>query len=364
MKVLVYLALSSHGYGHAARQSAVVSALHALHPLWRFVVSSKVDPAFLKLVFAGLPVLFRQLRWDVGMVQADALHCDEQATLMALRTLKHHLPEQIDEEARWIRAQGLPVVVLGDIPPAISTLARRIHAPLLWMGNFGWDDIYSPLGRAFQAHCLEAREAYASGDRLLRMPFDLAMDWGVPERSIGLISAQPRPVPLDFQHCLSSLQTRLVFVGFGGLGLSIDPRLFDLWPDHHFLMAPPSDPRHADKLRAITNVTLLPAGVRPVDVMPMCERLLGKPGFSTFSEALSAGLGLHVVEREGFAEARALMQGLRRHGCHRLLSARGFAEGDWQLNQPLIPSREAPLPANGAEAAALEISLLVKRGSA
>ena len=64
--MLIYVGISSHGFGHAARQAAVLSVLHQLQPQWRLVVSTAVDPGFLRLVFQGIPVEWRQLRWDVG----------------------------------------------------------------------------------------------------------------------------------------------------------------------------------------------------------------------------------------------------------------------------------------------------------
>ena len=77
--MLIYVGISSHGYGHAARQAAVLTALHQRRPYWRLVVSTAVDSRFLRLVFKGIPVEWRQLRWDVGMAQADALSADPQA---------------------------------------------------------------------------------------------------------------------------------------------------------------------------------------------------------------------------------------------------------------------------------------------
>lgn len=358
--MLVYLALSSHGFGHAARQAAVLAALHALHPGWRLVVSSAVDPAFLNLAFHGLPVEWRAVRWDVGMIQGDALSCDQAATLAALELLDQALPCSLDQELAWVKSQGLPVVVLGDIPPSIAALADRLGAPLVWMGNFGWDDIYREQGEAFAERVCEARRAYSTGDLVLRMPFDLAMTWGIPEQRVGLVASTPRPLPQAFAQHLECIDQELVLVGFGGLGLSMAPDHFGQWPSHHFLLPQPPDPALGEQLADVRNLTLLPEGVRPLDVMPHCQRLLGKPGFSTFSEALSTGLGLHVVERAGFAEASALMQGLRSHGSHRLLSRSGFDQGAWELDLPLIPPLAPPLPADGAGAAAAQISRLVR----
>ena len=357
--MLVYLALSSHGFGHAARQAAVLSALHALHPQWRLVVSSAVDPAFLNLVFQGVPVEQRPVRWDVGMVQSDALSCNQAATLAALDRLELSLPGRLDQEVAWIEAQGLPVVVLGDIPPAIARLANRLDAPLVWMGNFGWDDIYRDQGEAFAGWVDQARCAYSTGDLLLRMPFHLSMAWGIPEQPVGLVAARPRPLPRPLKEHLLQVENELVLVGFGGLGVSIAPQCFAQWPEHHFLLPTPPNPALSNALAAVDNLTLLPERVRPLDVMPHCQRLLGKPGFSTFSEALSTGIGLHVVERADFAEAAALMQGLRSHGFHRLISRSGFDQGAWELDLPLIAPLAAPLPLDGAHAAAWQISHLV-----
>ncbi|MED5469506.1 MAG: hypothetical protein VX542_04460, partial [Cyanobacteriota bacterium] len=90
--MLIYLCLSSHGYGHAARQAAVLIELHRLQPQWRFVVSTDVDFQFLNLALQGVPFEHRKLRWDVGMVQANALAIDQIATLKALQELEQHIP--------------------------------------------------------------------------------------------------------------------------------------------------------------------------------------------------------------------------------------------------------------------------------
>ena len=100
---------------------------------------------------------------------------------------------------------------------------------------------------------------------------------------------------------------------------------------------------------------LLPEGVRPLDVLGRCDRFVGKPGFSSFCEAMAQGGGMHVVERSGFAEAAALMDGLRRHSQHRCLSRQELDNGAWQLDQPLLAPSEAPLSASGAEEAALAL---------
>ena len=357
--MLIYLCLSSHGFGHAARQATVLSALHQLQPSWRLVVSSLVSADFLKLACgSAVPIEHRPVGWDVGMIQADALGVDQEKTLRSLKALDRSLPQRLDQETAWITNQKTPVLVVGDIPPSAAMLAERLGAPLAWMGNFGWDDIYEPLGGPFASYAAAAKAQYRKGQLLLRCPFSLAMDWGLKEQEIGVTISALRELPSQLHFQLEQIQKPLVLVGFGGLGVAINPALFRLWPNHHFLMPEPLSPQLRDSFQSEINVTLLPERVRPFDVMPYCDRHLGKPGYSTFCEALSQGLGMHVVERDGFAEASVLMDGLRRYGNHRILSRDSFAQGEWDLEQPLVQAIHPMASKHGAEEAAEALAMV------
>ncbi|KZR75411.1 hypothetical protein [Prochlorococcus marinus] len=357
--MLIYLCLSSHGYGHAARQAAVLIELHRLQPQWRFVVSTDVDFQFLSLALQGVPFEHRKLRWDVGMVQANALAIDQMATLKALQELEQHIPAQIAAEVSWIQSQQMSVLVLADIPPAAAELADQLGVPLVWMGNFGWDEIYAPLGDSFLTHAEAASAEYSRGKKLLRCPFSLAMDWGLPEQSLGLTASSPRSLPLGLQQKLESFQGPIVMVGFGGLGLALDSDLFQRWPDHLFLMPKPRSVDPFLSMQSPDNVLYLPRSIRVVDALPYCSRHLGKPGYSSFCEAISLGIGLHVVLREGFAESVALINGLQSHAAHRLLEREALELGEWELDQPLIPASQQPLAVDGSMAAASAVVELV-----
>jgi len=346
--VLIYACISGHGYGHGSRVASVLTALHRLAPQCRLVLSTPLPPAFLQLAFGAVPFEQRCCRWDVGVIQADALGADGPATLTALAALHQQLPAQIAAEASWLRRQAGPQLVLGDVAPAAADLAEAAGAPLVWQGNFGWDAIYRPMGPAFAVWADRALAAYRRGDALIRCPFAMAMDWGVPITTVGLTPGRPRcsPDQLRQRLQLKSPPQQTVLVGFGGLGLSLERGLFDRWPHHHFLV---SDPQLVD---AHPNVSLIPPDLRPLELMPLCGRILTKPGYSTFCEALSLGLGVHLVRREGFAEAPVLERALELHGWHRLLSRQQLEQGDWQLDQPLLAPQAGPLPDDGDHQAA------------
>ena len=127
--------------------------------------------------------------------------------------------------------------------------------------------------------------------------------------------------------------------------MALDPSLLARWPEHVFVAPDPS-------IATMPNGRLLPPGVRPLDLMPLASRLITKAGYSSFCEAFSQSIGIHLVEREGFAEAAVLREDLRSHGHHRLLSKAQLHAGDWELDQPLLPPRRSPLRLDGAHVAA------------
>jgi len=356
--VLIVACVSAHGFGHGSRTAAVLTALHARQPSWRLVLSTALPEPFLRAALGPVPFEHRPCRWDVGVVQADALGADPVATLAALTALDTQLPQQWATEQAWLLAQEQPLLVLGDVPPAAAELARRLGAPLIWLASFGWEAIYGPMGPAFQSWARRSLDAYRQGDLLLRCPLAMPMDWGIPERVIGLTAGSPRldPAVLAQQLDLPPERDRCVLVSFGGLGLSLAPELLLRWPDHVFITADP-------QLAAAANARLLPPGVRPLEVMGLCGRLLTKPGYSSFCEALSAGVGVHLVHREGFAEAPVLEAALVRHGWHRLLSQEQARSGDWQLDQPLLPPQGQALAIDGcAQAASAIEAFALQRG--
>ena len=346
--MLIYACISGHGYGHGSRVAAVLAALHQLQPDWRLVLSTPLPPGFLRLALGTVPFEHRPCRWDVGVIQADALGANPEATLQALDRLERQLPAQLESECSWICSQAEPVLLLSDVAPAAAQLRECLQAPLLWMGNFGWDVIYRAMGGAFEVWAERCAQAYRLGTGLIRCPLSMEMPWGLPTTPVGLTAGRPRHSPEDLRKRLGLSRPRqdTVLMGFGGMGLELPHQLFSLWPAVHFLVSDPGLQAEA------SNVSVIPADLRPLELMQLCSRVITKPGYSTFCEALSQGLGIHLVHREGFAEAPVLEAALQRHGQHRLLSRAQLQAGDWELDQPLRAPSAEPLADDGDRQAA------------
>ena len=354
--MLIYLCLSSHGFGHASRQAAIFEQIYKIKPNCKLVVSSNIDHNYLKSIFKDIPVVFRDIRWDVGVFQENAFDIDLKKTLRDIHLLDEYLTRAIELEVSWIKKQKLPVLIVGDIPPSAANLASRLGCKLIWVGNFGWDQIYKPLGPEFRYQSDKAYENYVKGDLLIKLPFALKMDWSIEELNVGITIPNSREVPCRFLDLIPRSKNSNVFVGFGGLGYKLNPDLFNLWPDYKFIL--PKFLYERSKFRqSLPNVISLPHFIRPFDVLNYCSRIITKPGYSTLCESLASSVGIHLVERKDFIESKALKKGTKSYSYHRFLSEESLISGNWELNHSLIrPLENGGLSRNGSYEAAIKIA--------
>ena len=349
--MLIYLCLSSHGYGHASRQAAIFEEIHRIKPNWKLIVSSIVNRDFLDIAFSGIPIEHRRIKWDIGTIQSDALGVNYSATLENLKSHQKLLPEIIDAEFKWIKKQNSPVLIIGDIPPAAGELSSRLGCDLVWVGNFGWDDIYRPYGEKFNEYIDYSISQYSKGKVILKPSFSMKMDWGVKEIQIGIIASKTRMIDKEFLKKIGIKRTNVIFA-FGGLGIDIDFNLFKKWPGHLFLIPEVFDFKNKN---TPSNVLFFPKEIRVLDLLPYCSRIITKPGFSTFCEALTCKVGIHCVERENFEETDVLKRGLKKYGLNKFISKKEYLSGNWELDKELTLPLEPLINCDGARSCAEEI---------
>ncbi|GAB4210546.1 MAG: hypothetical protein OHK0012_01080 [Synechococcales cyanobacterium] len=350
------MAISSHGFGHATRTIAVINT-------WRRLRHERGASDFLPIFVTGLPqwlfdrsvvgdFLFRGRALDMGVLQSDSLTMDLPGTQRALAELQDQSAALIRAEADFIRTNRAELV-LADIPPLTTAIAHAAGIPCWMVGNFGWDFIYRDFGPDFAEATQWVETLYGDCDRLFRLPMAEAMASFPQRQDIGLTGATPRyPLPLLREKLDLDADRPTVLLTFGGLGLHDLP--YDnlrRFPDWQFLSFDADVPE-------LPNVKRLDGKVwRPVDVMPACQALVAKPGYSTFSEAMRVGINVYCITRQGFGEAPLLMEGLERHAHHLILPQEELLQGTWDfLHQPCLPPRDPdPLDGNGNETLAMAL---------
>ena len=342
----IYFAITAHGFGHAVRAASVAEAVRQLDPeIQLFLVTTA--PRWLLEAYIQGDYIHRPRALDVGVIQADSLTMDQGATLAELRRLGDRRAALIASEADFIRTNRISLV-LADIPPLAAPIAAAAGVPCWMMSNFGWDFIYRDWGGEFWAIADQLSQDYQQCDRLFRLPLHEPMSAFPHLEDTGLTGGHPG-FPLEYLRAtfqLTAPPERTVLLSFGGLGLQKIPyNVVKDFPDWLFISFDTKAPA-LPNLRRIED-----RRYRPVDFMPLCNRVISKPGYSTFSEALRLGLPIVSLTREGFAESPLLLAGIQDYSEHQLLTPAEFFQGSWDfLNRAPDPPRQATrLPTDGTE---------------
>ena len=322
----LYVAITNHGFGHATRATSVAATVKQLAPDIDIILATTA-PQWLLTSYLDVPFTRRETALDVGVLQQDSLTMDKQATLSALMAIQQQQSELIEREATFLQSAHVDLV-LGDIPPLVAIAAKTASVPCWMMSNFGWDFIYRPWGGEFIAISDWIADCFRQCDRLFRLPFHEPMAAFSSVTDVGLTGGTPRQTVEElrsrFQITAPAEQT--ILLTFGGLGLAQIP--YDnlkRCSDWQFI----TFDRQAPDLPNLCKIT--DRSLRPVDLMPLCRRVVSKPGFSTFSEACRLDIPVVTVTRDDFAEGPVLVAGLQDHSYHQVLTPAEFVEGDWDF---------------------------------
>ncbi|WP_319419006.1 glycosyl transferase [Pleurocapsa sp. FMAR1] len=348
----IYLAVTSHGFGHAVRTATVAEKLQQLRPDIPLIFVT-VAPEWLLRSYVPGEFVYRQRVFDVGVIQSDSLTMDKQATLNKMQGIIARQDSIIAEEANFIRDNSVGLM-LADIPALAAPIAHAAGIPCWMMSNFGWDFIYRDWGKDFKEVVQWIAKYYGQSDRLFRLPLAEPMSAFPQITDVGLTGSTPRygkGIKQKFQ--LTAPAEKTVLLTFGGLGLqSIPYHNLKQFPDWQFITFDRTAPDLPNLLKVADNT------LRPLDFMPICGRIVSKPGYSTFSEALCCDLPIVSLTRQDFAEASVLLEAIQDYSHHQIISTEEFFKENWNfLNQAMLPPRKTErLAKDGATQIAQEIS--------
>lgn len=347
--IAVYV--SGHGFGHAVRVSEILARLLRKSPAIEVHVRTSA-PAWL---FPRAPgrLFVHHASIDVGMVQPHGLKIDFEATLRRLDELDCDWDRRSADEAAWLEASGVRLV-LGDIPALAFDAAQRAAVPALALGNFSWDWVYgryAAADRRFVRHAERAASGYRKARCLLRLPFhpetsafDSIVDLPIVARRFEWPRAEARrllSLPVD---------RTIVLMSFGGLGYTgVDVRAMGAMADILFV----TTDRYLEKPPNL--IERAPATLDYGLLLAACDAVLTKPGYGIVASSLVNGLRVLCVERDDFPESSLLLRALAEHGTAASISSDELVRGRFRapletlLSRPTSPAR---LEADGAERAA------------
>lgn len=348
----LYIAITSHGFGHAVRAASVAAAIQQIYPDILLILVTTAPRWLLDSYIQG-DFIHRPRAFDVGVIQADSLNMDTQATLEKLRQIRSAERSIIASEVNFIKTNRVGLI-LADIPPLAANIAQVAGIPCWMLGNFGWDFIYRDWGGEFVEIADWISESYKLCDRLFRLPLHEPMNPFPNIIDVGLTGGSPHYSlnHLQEKFALSAPLDKTVLLTFGGLGLQQIPYYsLSEFPDWQFITFDSQAPDLPNLRKILQNQ------YRPVDFMPLCGRIISKPGYSTFAEALRLDIPIVSLYREGFAESPLLLEGIQDYSYHQILTSAEFFQGNWKfLRDPLNPPKQSqPLAKDGTDAIAQAI---------
>ena len=351
--------VSPHGFGHAARVSAVLAALAERVPGLAIELYTTVPEWFFAESLA-VPFTRHEVVCDVGLVQADALDEDPVATRAALARFWPFADDDVARLAAELHARGCSAV-LADISPLGLAVGRAAALPTVLVENFTWDWIYrayldiepglAPFADAFAALFggadLRCRAAPACGE--------------APGIAVGPIARRPRTTPAATRARLGvGASQPLVVVSLGGIPWRFAD--FDRWravDDTVFVV-----PGGAERERWQGPLRLLPhhTPVYHPDLVAAADVVVGKLGYSTVAEAVAAGARYLWLPRPRFRESPVLAAILEARVPTGAITRAELESGAWVAMLPALLARPKPagLLATGADEVAARLAELLR----
>jgi hypothetical protein len=333
----IYISITNHGFGHAARTASVAAEIQRLNPEILLILVTTAPRWLLESYIPG-DFIHRPRGFDIGVIQSDSINMDKEATLQKLKEIREQQRSIIAGEVSFIQ-QNRVSLMLADIPPLAPVIAKTAGIPCWMIGNFGWDFIYSPWGGEFVEMADWIHDCFSQCDRLFRLPMHEPMSAFPIIEDRGLTGGVPRYnlEELRDQFGINSPKEKTILLSFGGLGLQRIPyQNLQLFPDWKFIAFDRLAPDYPNIIKIVE------PNYRPIDFMPICGRVISKPGFSTFSEAIRLNTPIVTLIREGFAESPLLLEGIQNYSYHQIIKPGEFFESNWEfLRQDLQPPRQS-----------------------
>lgn len=357
MRSIVYY-ISSHGYGHAARQQAVIRLL-----------SERGIPVYVRTAapqkfFAFPGVHYHRAHYDIGVIQPGTLQVDPAATLHWYQRFLQEQEALVTEEAAFLQAQNVGLVV-SDMPPVAFEIAARAGLPSVALTHFTWDWVYThylDACPAFAPVIERIRASYGRATLALQLPFAHEFDmFPRVEPSPLIINAatRPREQARAEMHVPPAARMALLTMGGHDWAFAGLQGLYERtgWV---FLVTPGAWPQVAGH----PAFRLIPDDYDGYhNLIAAADIVVGKAGGSTVAECIGHRTPFLYTLNADWRENELLHDALCRFANSRFVEKHEFERGDWAhlldelVTQPFTWPRIAT---NGAEAAAARLCELLQ----
>lgn len=352
--------ISSHGFGHASREVEIINALGAGRPDLSIVLRSAVSAELLARTVRA-PYTLLPGPCDTGVIQADSLTHDDDATVREAIAFHASLSDRAEAEARRLGA-GIGVII-GDIPPIAFEVAARLGVPSVAIGNFTWDWIYEHYpGLPSAAPWLvpRIRESYRKATLALELPFAGGFEIFPTVRRIPLVARHPGRGRSETRRRFGLPEARpAALLSFGGYGLpALDLSSLDCLREWTIVTTDRTAGSHGTlppEIVRLQEQEFFSTGFRYEDLVAAVDAVVTKPGYGITAECVTGGTSMLYTSRGEFREYDLLVREMPRYVRTRFISQADLFAGRWRDALNGLMTQPAPaetLATNGADVAA------------
>ncbi len=354
--------ISAHGFGHAARASAVMAAIGETMPSVHFDIFTQIPRWFFDESLSGLSFTIHPEKTDIGLIQKKPMEQDLDATLLALDRFLPFDKENLHRLAGSIRKQHCRAVIC-DIAPLGLAAASEANIPSVLIENFTWDWIYEEYAQAlpgFKKHITYLDEIFSTAQYHIQTEPICQKRSGAALTTFP-VSRKSRQTPGEIRRLLRiPTDGIMALVTMGGIPEEFK-NLEEVQKNERFYLVVPGG--YSDYLWK-DHLVLLPhhSSFYHPDLIGASDVVIGKAGYSTIAEIYHAGTPFGFISRSNFREAQPLRDFIRREMNGMEISEEAYLQNRWGKALPAlleIPRIKRTVP-NGANQIAQFIRSLLE----
>ncbi len=353
-KIRIAYFISSHGFGHAARSSAIMAETFRQNSRVVFDIYTQTPEWFFLESEAPFDHWYAT-ESDVGIVQISPMEMDIPGTVQKLSEFLFSLESESARIAELFRERGYELVI-SDISPLGIKAAQKAGISCILFENFTWDWIYEIYEKKYPEFINinhKLAEIYHSVDAHGRLIPFCDDTW----KSDLVISPVSRNQKIGRAETRKRLGIRpdqtMGLISMGGI-----PEDFQKVPDHFknqydtILVIEGNFP---DIIRSGSSI-FLPhhSGFYNPDLVGAADFFIGKAGYSTIAELFNANIPFGYLLRSDFRETMPFRSFLQQQSNTFEIEWHNFKEFDLsnEINR-LVQMKNSIIPReNGAKLAA------------
>lgn len=318
--------ITPHGFGHAARASAVMLALQKQKPSIHFDIFTTVPEWFFR-ESGVVSFTYHKIVTDIGLIQRTAFEEDLEETRHALHRFLPFSRDLVSDLATHLQ-QLRTRLVICDIAPLGLAVAVQAAIPSVLIENFTWDWIYheypvNDIQWSQMIHYLREQFHHATCHIQTR-PVCLSVPCDLETEPVS----RPTRSPSSIRPTLDiSPEEKMILITLGGIEGQPNHFLPPCIPDSWILVIPGA----SSSFQRDGNLIRLPHhhGFFHPDLVDAADVVVGKLGYSTLAECYQAGTPFGFIPRDHFPESAPLTHFVLEHMQGNRIEPQDFMHGDW-----------------------------------